>query len=149
MRPMTMIAQSTTPAPALGDRRSTDSEGYVPGVCNIGPAEIARRRRAGHVALIATAVLFVALVGIGAPPIVRFVVALPTAVAAACYLEVRYRFCAELSSLDLFNFGELGRHDAVTDPADRARDRAMARRIAFGAGLIGLAVGLVAVLLPL
>ena len=31
---------------------STDAE-YEPGVCNIGPAEIARRRRAGHVGLLA------------------------------------------------------------------------------------------------
>jgi hypothetical protein len=27
---------------------------YRPGVCNIGPAEIARRRRAGHVGLLVT-----------------------------------------------------------------------------------------------
>jgi len=32
---------------------------YVPGTCNIGPAEIAVRRRAGHVGLAATAALSV------------------------------------------------------------------------------------------
>lgn len=149
MRAVTMIAQSTTPAPTLGDRRSHTSVGYVPGVCNIGSAEIARRRRSGHVALVVTAVLFLVLVGIGAPPIVRLLVAAPAAVAAACYLEVRYRFCAGLGSLGLFNFGELGRHDVVVDPADRARDRAMALRIGVGAALIGVAVGIVAALLPL
>jgi hypothetical protein len=149
MRPMTMIAQSTTPAPTLGDSRSSPTTGYVPGICNIGPAEIARRRRSGHVALVATAGLFIVLVGIDVQPIVRLVVAVPAAVAAACYLEVRYRFCAGLGSLGLFNFGELGHHDAVVDPADGARDRAMARRIGLGAALIGLAVGILAALLPL
>jgi hypothetical protein len=29
--------------------------GYQPGVCNIGPQEIRRRRRAGHVGLVAAA----------------------------------------------------------------------------------------------
>jgi hypothetical protein len=146
---MTMIAQSTTPSPTVSDRGSPAPGGYVPGVCNIGPAEIARRRRSGHVAFVATVVLLVTLVVIEAPPLVRFVVALPAAVAAACYLEVRYRFCAGLGSLGLFNFGELGRHDAVVDPADRARDRAMARRIGLTAALIGLAVGILAAILPL
>ena len=31
---------------------------YIPGVCNIGPAEIARRRRAGWTGLVATVVLW-------------------------------------------------------------------------------------------
>ena len=146
---MAMIAQSTTPTPTLDDRRSPAAGGYVPGVCNIGQAEIARRRRAGHVALVATVVLLLGLVGIGLPPVVRLLVAVPAAVAAACYLEVRYRFCAGLGSLGLFNFGELGHHDEVVDPADRARDRAMARRIGLGAALIGLAVGVLAAVLPL
>ena len=34
----------------IGDASSE----YRPGVCNIGPAEIARRRMAGHVGLVAT-----------------------------------------------------------------------------------------------
>ncbi len=41
---------------------ATDSE-YRPGTCNIGPAEIGRRRRAGHVGLLAT--LGLASLGIG------------------------------------------------------------------------------------
>ena len=41
---------------------ATDPTGYQPGVCNIGPAEIARRRRAGHTGLLATVALFAILV---------------------------------------------------------------------------------------
>ena len=44
---------------------------YRPGICNIGPAEIARRRRAGHVGLLVTIVAFAALVVIDAPPLTR------------------------------------------------------------------------------
>jgi len=39
---------------------------YRPGVCNIGPDEIARRRMAGHVGLLAAIVLFAVLVAIDA-----------------------------------------------------------------------------------
>ncbi len=52
-----------TPAPAQDGQ-------YIPGVCNIGPQEIARRRRSGHVGLIVTIGALVALVAIGAPPVV-------------------------------------------------------------------------------
>ena len=56
---------------------------YQPGISNIGPAEIASRRRAGHVGVIASIVLLVILVAIGAPPITRLLIALPAAVAAS------------------------------------------------------------------
>ena len=46
---------------------------YQPGVCNIGPAEIARRRRAGHVGLVATIALFAILVLVSAPPLARLI----------------------------------------------------------------------------
>jgi hypothetical protein len=47
---MTLSAfPSTSPSGAVADT------GYRPGVCNIGAAEIARRRRAGHVGLLGRA----------------------------------------------------------------------------------------------
>ena len=67
---------------------------YRPGVCNIGPEEIARRRRSGHVALVATVVLLAVLVAIGAPPLVRLLLILPAGAAASGYLQARLKFCA-------------------------------------------------------
>src|SRR5476651_2279193 len=85
-----------------------DASNYRPGVCNIGPAEIARRRRAGHVGLGAAIVLLVVLVAIGAPPLARFVIALPAAIGASGYLQAWLRFCAGFGSRGVFNFGPLG-----------------------------------------
>ena len=51
------------------------TDGYRPGACNIGPAEIARRRRAGIVGLAAAAVLGRAI----EDPSVDFAVTLPGA----------------------------------------------------------------------
>jgi len=122
---------------------------YQPGVCNIGPAEIASRRRAGHVGVIASIVLFAILVAIGAPPITRLLIALPAAVAASGYLQAYFKFCAGFASRGVFNFGDVGETHEVVDTAARRRDRARAMQIFAGSLLIGVATGIVAVLLPL
>ena len=123
---------------------------YRPGVCNIGPAEIASRRRAGHIGVIATLVLFAVLVVIGAPPITRLLVALPAAVAASGYLQAWFKFCAGFGSRGVFNFGEVvGDTHQVADADARRRDRVRAMQIGAAAGVIGLVVGLVAVVVPL
>lgn len=122
---------------------------YLPGVCNIGPAEIARRRRVGHVGLVVSIALLVALVALGVPPWVRLLVALPATLAAAGYLQAWLRFCAGFGFLGVINFGEVGRVDEVSDPASRARDRTRALQIGLASLAIGAAVGLAAVLLPL
>jgi hypothetical protein len=123
--------------------------GYQPGVCNIGPAEIARRRNFGHMALAVTIVLFVILVLLGVPSWVRLVVALPAAGAASGYLQAYFHFCAGFGSRGVFNFGDLGTTHEVTDPAALAADRTMSRRIGIWSAVIGAVVGVVAVLLPI
>ncbi len=141
---MTLASQTTpsTPAAASGDA-------YLPGVCNIGPAEIARRRRAGHVGLGAAVVMLGGLVGVGAPRPVRLLVALPTAIAASGYLQARFRFCAGFGSRGIYNFGELGQTVQVEDAEARRRDRARSNQIGVASLAIGVAVGVVAVGLPL
>jgi hypothetical protein len=121
---------------------------YQPGVCNIGPAEIARRRRAGHTGVIAAIALFAALVVIGAPDWTRFLVAIPAIGAASGYLQARLRFCAGFGSMGVFNFGELGPTERVSSDGDRARDRMRAFQIGFASFAIGIAFGLLAVAVP-
>ena len=103
---------------------------YVPGVCNIGPAEIARRRRAGHVGLLAALGLLAVLIAIDAPPLARLLIIVPATISASGYLQAWLKFCAGLGSRGLFNFGPLGTATAVTDqealergPAPLAADR--------------------------
>ena len=122
---------------------------YRPGVCNIGPAEIARRRRAGHVGAAVAIGLILLLIVIHAPTPLRLLVFLPAAGAASGYLQAIFRFCAGFGSRGVFNFGEVGRTDAVVDPEARARDRAMAARIGVASAVVGVVVAIVAVLLPI
>ena len=122
---------------------------YRPGVCNIGPDEIARRRRAGHFGVIATIAVLAVLVAIDAPPVARLLTALPAAVAASGYLQAWLRFCAGFASRGVFNFGPLGRTEAVVDEEARRRDRRRSREIGLASLAVGLAVGVVAALLPI
>jgi hypothetical protein len=124
------------------------SGAYRPGACNIGPAEIARRRRAGHVGAAITLGLLAVLVGAHAPAPLRSILLLPAAGAASGYLQAWLHFCAGFGARGVFNFGDLGRTDAVVDPEARVRDRALAGRIGIAAAGVGIIVALVAVLLP-
>ena len=122
--------------------------GYQAGVCNIGPAEISRRRRSGHVGTIVAVGLFIVLVVLGVPPIWRLLVALPAAIGAVGYLQARRHFCAAFAMQGVFNLGELGSQASVVDPEAARRDRAAAIRLFLQAAGIGLLVGVVAVVLP-
>ena len=123
---------------------------YRAGVCNIGPAEIARRRRTGHVGLAITVVLLAALLWFDAPTWTRLLLFLPAAVGAAGYLQAHFRFCADYGWRGVFNVGERaghGRTTAVADAAARRADRRRALLISAGSGAIGLAVALLALAL--
>jgi hypothetical protein len=121
---------------------------YRPGVCNIGPAEIARRRQAGHVGLLITIAAFAALVAIDAPPLARLILVLPAAAAASGYLQAWLKFCAGFGSRGIFNFGPVGDTQQVVDEDARARDRARANRIGLASLAIGVAVSVVAAVIP-
>jgi hypothetical protein len=126
----------------------TPASAYRAGVCNIGPAEIARRRRAGHAGLLVAVALLGVLLLVDVPPIVRLLVALPAAGAASGYLQAWLKFCAGFGSRGIFNFGQVGSTEEVDDQDDRARDRARSRQIGLASLAIGVAVGIIATLLP-
>jgi hypothetical protein len=120
---------------------------YVPGTCNIGPAEIALRRRVGHTGLIATVVLATVLLAVDAAPAWRLLLALPAALAAAGYLQAWLRFCANFGWRGVYNFDALGREQRVAAEEARAQDRRRAVLLGVGSAAIGLAVALLSLLL--
>jgi hypothetical protein len=120
---------------------------YMPGACNIGPAEIARRRRVGHAGVIATVALAAALLALDAAPAWRLLLALPASLAAAGYLQAWLRFCADFGWRGVYNFGALGRQERVAADQARAQDRRRALLIGAASVAIGLAVALLS--LPL
>jgi hypothetical protein len=137
-----MYRFTTAGQPAAG------SADYSPGVCNIGPAEIGRRRMAGHIGLIVTVVGFLALVATGAPNWLRLVLFLPAAGSASGYLQGWFHFCVNFGSRGVYNFGPVGTVQRVVEPADRARDRRRSLVIALASAVVGVVVALVAMAIP-
>jgi len=125
-----------------------EPDAYQPGVCNIGPAEITRRRRSGHASLIVSIVVLVTLVAVGAPHWTRLVLVLTAGGSAAGYLQAWFHFCAGFGSQGVYNFGPTGTVAKVADADARARDRRRSLEIGLASLAIGVIVGLPATLLP-
>ena len=114
-------------------RYADDQLTYRPGACNIGPQEIAYRRRAGYIGLGITAAIALGLVLLDAAPWTRLLV-FPTLAGSLVSLEqARRHFCAGFAMAGIRNFGtrDRGRGQAIEDPAARAIDR-RAALILFG-----------------
>lgn len=117
---------------------------YIPGVCNIGPAEINKRKQAGWIGLIATIALWVIFIWFDIPSIWRPTLFLPAMMSATGFLQAYMHFCAYFGFASLFNFGDVGKTESVSQAELRAKDKRKAWQIVIYAILIGLAVALIA-----
>jgi hypothetical protein len=95
---------------------------YTPGVCNIGPEEIARRKNVGWIGLIATVVLVVLLFELHVAPVWRITVFLPAFVAASGFVQAYAKFCVAFGQAGVYNFGTVGTTQTVTDIQSKQRD---------------------------
>ena len=126
--------------PASGD--------YSPGVCNIGPREIAKRRAYGVAGIVATIVLGIVLVAIDAPQIARAIVLIPLWGALISLEQARRKFCAGFAYAGIRSVNGSDATESVADAADLALDRAAARRMVTSCGVIALAITTIFVVLP-
>ena len=126
--------------PAPGD--------YRPGVCNIGPREIAKRRAFGVAGIVATVVLGVVLVAVDAPQVARAIVLIPLWGALVSFEQARRKFCAGFAYAGIRSVNGSNATESVSNAADLAVDRAAARRMVAQCGLLALAITTIFVLLP-
>ena len=125
------------------------SSTYVPGVCNIGPAERRQRKTMGWVGLGITVVALVLFVLLDVPTPVRVLVAIPAALAANGFLQSALHFCVGFAMRGLYNLGEkLGTEENVIDAEMRKADQKKGIQITVYSLLIAAAVVVIAVLLP-
>jgi len=142
-----LATRAVAPAKPAPESRPDGEAGYAPGRCNIGAAEIDRRRRFGHLGLLASIALLLILVAADASREARLLLFFPAAGSAIGYLQARLRFCAAFGLLGVFNFGALGRGERVADPAALRRDRRSAVAIVAASAVIGLGLAIAATLI--
>ena len=116
--------------------------------CNIGPYEVARRRRSAIVFSIVAAVVGVGLLAADVPAAGRLVLFPFAAGAGVNWMQVVHRFCVAFGALGLENFGRLGSEIHV-DAVQRAADRRKAAQLVLEGSLIGALATLAFVALPI
>lgn len=125
------------------------SSTYVPGVCNIGPAERRQRAMMGWIGLAITFAALAIFVIFDVPTPVRVLVAIPAALAANGFLQSALHFCVGFAMRGLYNLGDkLGTEENVLDAQMRKADQKKGIQITVYSLLIAAAVVLIAVLLP-
>lgn len=122
---------------------------YIPGVCNIGPAEVKLRKLSGIVGLSATIILFAVLLVGGFDGPWRLLIFFPAVIGASGYLQAAFHFCVRFGTMGLFNMGDtLEQHESVEQSEYRKKDQKKALLIAGLSGLIAAAVTTLVFLLP-
>ena len=118
---------------------------YIPGVCNIGRAEIRQRLAIGWVAFVATSVLWATLLLLRFVPPWRWVLFFPASLSAIGFLQTAWHFCAKFGLRGVFNFGpNVGPTDTVEQAEFRRQDRRTAVKIIGLSMLVGIVVAAVA-----
>ena len=129
---------------------ATTKQEYIPGVCNIGQAEIRKRWVIGRNALIVCLVLWGAFIVFTVAPPWRLVLFFPATVAAIGFLQSAWHFCAKFGLGGVFNFGpDIGKTDSVEQAEYRRQDRRTALTIIGLSTLIGVVVAAAAYFIPL
>jgi hypothetical protein len=116
--------------------------------CNIGPAELARRRRSAILfSFLAAAVAF-GLLALEVPAPARLAFFPFAAGAAVSWAQVFHRFCVAFGAIGIENFGSIGEQQPV-DPRQRVEDRRRVAQLVLEGCAAGAALTLVLVVLPL
>lgn len=122
---------------------------YIPGVCNIGRAEVRQRKVIGWVGLAVTVGAWIACIVFQVAPAWRLALFVPASIAATGFLQAAWHFCATFGVLGLSNFGpNVGKTDTVEQAEFRRQDRRTALKIIALSLLAGVAVAGVAYFVP-
>ena len=120
---------------------------YITGVCNIGPAEIRRRRIVMWLGVLLSLVTLASFGQSSASRLDRLSIALPAFVFSIGFVQSRKKFCLAFGFMGAFNFGKVGAITKVLSPEQRAADRKTALTLLAQALAITAIIVIVTVLL--
>ena len=121
---------------------------YIPGMCNIGPAERRKRRIGGIAGAVGTILLLIVLIVIDAPVLWRLILIIPATGAAIEFLQDALHFCVGFGVRGIYNvLNSTGITDNVEQESYRQKDRRKAWQIVGLSFVIGLAFSLLTLLI--
>lgn len=102
---------------------------YQAGVCNIGGAEVARRRQVAVIGGVIYLALALYAIIQNFSPLSSIVLLAPASIFAIGFVQSRKRFCLAYGLMGTFNFQKLGSITKIEDKAALSADRKMALQI--------------------
>ncbi len=113
---------------------------YIPGVCNIGPQEIRRRKQAGWMGLLTTVTLWAVFIWFDVSPLWRLTLFIPAMMAAIGFQQAYMRFCVYYGFARVFNFEEIGKTSSTQQAGFQDKDGRKAWQIIIVSILVGLVI---------
>jgi hypothetical protein len=121
---------------------------YIPGVCNIGPAERARRKQWGIICVVTYILVLTVLIVLHAPRMYRLALIVPAFGALLGFLQDYLHFCVGFGLRGLYNvLRSVGNTDTVDSRKFRAQDRQKALQIISVSLIASIALGIISLLL--
>ncbi|MFM1758311.1 MAG: hypothetical protein RL193_888 [Actinomycetota bacterium] len=102
---------------------------YVAASCNIGPAEIKRRKQGALLGAILFAITTLLFVLTDAPTSTRLLVFIPALLFSVGIIQTRRKFCVAYGFLGVFSFEKLGATRKITINQDLKADRKYAIKL--------------------
>ena len=119
-----------------------DSDNYRPGSCNIGGAEVLRRRNAGILNAVIAVLAATFFLTSHTSLTVRALIFFPILGAAIGWFQTKRKFCLAYGFMGTFNFGHLGSVTKIEDGKERKADQARALKTIGQAVAVSIALTL-------
>jgi len=102
---------------------------YISGACNIGPAEIKRRKQGAYLGGALYLIVAIFLIASDASRTTRLWAFLPATLFAVGYIQSKRKFCVAYGFLGIFNFEKLGSTTKIKVNQDLKADRKYAIKL--------------------
>ena len=120
---------------------------YISGACNIGPAEIKRRKQGAYLGGALYLIVSISLIASDASRSARLWVFLPAALFAVGYIQSKRKFCVAYGFLGIFNFEKLGKTTKIKVNQELKADRKYAIKLSVQALLLAIILTLLTILI--
>ena len=120
---------------------------YISGACNIGPAEIKRRKQGAYLGGALYLIITVYLIASDASRTTRLWAFLPAILFAVGYIQSKRKFCVAYGFLGIFNFEKLGKTTKIEVNQELKADRKYAIKLSVQALLLAILLTLLTILI--
>lgn len=126
----------------------TETQDYIPGMCNINRAEIAYRCKAGYISLLILIVIAALLFTFDAPNWTRLVLFVPFFLTIISFLQAKKKFCVSYGASGKQNATEGSKAATAVNPQDALADKKRARQLNVQAAAVAAVLSVLAFLVP-